>query len=137
MLHCDHQALRARLFPLIDLVDGADQGGHACRSEQPEPVPAARPGEPLLDLAGQLIPVCDPDVVHLKPLVIGVEPGDGGELPPLLLVGHPDLDQAVSTPERTVRRDRRVMVSRHVRHLAGHGPARALVPMRPDDGSEQ
>ena len=44
MLHCDHQALRAGLLPVIDLVDGADRAhGHAGVTEQPKPVPAARP----------------------------------------------------------------------------------------------
>ena len=67
---------------------------------------AVRPGEPLLDLGGQLIPVRDPHVVHLEPLVIGVEPGQWGELPPLRSFANPDLIRPSRTPERTVRRDR-------------------------------
>ncbi len=138
MIDLHDKTLGPGLVPLVDLLQGAHPArGHPGRREPGQQLLPGDRREGLLEHLDHPGPVGDALTVGPHPLRLGVQAELLAQPAPQALVAAGHLDGAVRAVEQPVGRDRGVVVALRLRDLAGHGPARALEGVHPDDRGQQ
>ena len=124
VLDVDEQALRERLVPAVDLVDGADLARRDADLREPgQQVLGGDVGEGPLEQGDHLVAVArrgrrwSPSRAPRGRAELGAQPA------PQRLVGARDLHAAAGAVEQAVRGDRGVVVALRAADLAGHRPS--------------